>query len=103
MKSLMVSLFILLTVVFSSDRPVFHKEDCKCGDIFLAGRVEIVDHNPDFRVRIVDFNEDLIVKVREYGAFFQQCGEWRFVDNNPDFKIEFVDHDPDFKIRFRSY
>ena len=103
MKSLMVSLFILLTVVFSSDRPVLHKEDCKCGDIFLAGRVEIVDNNPDFRVRIVDFNEDLIVIVREYGAFFQQCGEWRFVDNNPDFKIEFVDHDPDFKIRFRSY
>ncbi len=101
MKSLMITLFILLTMVFSSDRPVFHKEDCKCGEKFLAGRVEIVDYNPDFRVRIVDYGEDLIVKVKEYGGF--QCGEWIFVDHNPDFTIEFVDHDPDFKIRFRSY
>ena len=101
MKSLMVSLFILLTVVFSSDRPVFHKEDCKCGDIFLAGRVEIVDHNPDFRVEIVEHNEDLVVKVREYRAI--HCGEWKFVEYNSDFKIEFVEHNPDFKIRFSPY
>ncbi len=101
MKSLIVSLFILLAVVFSSDRPVFNKEDCKCGDIFLAGRVEIVYHNPDFRVEIVDHSEDLIVRVTEHGAF--QCGEWMFVDHSPDFRIEFVTHDPDFKIRFNSY
>ena len=66
--------------------------------IKLCGKVQVVEHFPDFKVQIVDHFPDL--KVQKVSHFPDEIGKWEFVEHFPDFKIEYVDHFPDFKIQF---
>jgi len=97
-KALIVTLSIIF-LSFGADKPI--TADCKCKDIPLYGRVEIVDHHPDFKVRIVDAFEDLRVRWVDFTP--KECGQWQKVDHHPDFRVQFVDHHPDFRIRIVEF
>lgn len=64
----------------------------------VYGKIQIVDHFPDYKVRIADSLPDLKVQVVE--AFPNAPGKWRFVDHFPDFRIKFVKSGEDFTIQY---
>ena len=98
MRSLLLSLLIVFLFAFSGDKPKLDKENCKCGDIYLSGRVRIVRDNADFKVSIDNNNPDFKVVTRRDESHI--CGEWYFVKANADFTIEFVEYNADFTISF---
>lgn len=71
---------------------------CTFEGVFLAGKVQVVEHFPDFRVQIVTSFPDL--KVQRVDHFPDDCGQWQFVEHFPDFKVQFVESFGDFKIQF---
>ena len=64
----------------------------------LWGRVQIVEHFPDFKVQEVEHFPDL--KVQKVDSSPDKIGKWEFVDSFPDFTIQFVENFPDFTIQF---
>ena len=66
----------------------------------IYGRIQYVDHFPDYKVEVVDSFEDL--SVQEVAAFPNQPGKWQIVDSFPDYKIQRVNAFGDFKIRYVS-
>lgn len=68
--------------------------------IRLAGKVKVVEFNPDIKVQVVSSFPDLKVKVVEH--FPDNVGEWQFVDYGQDFTIKFVNSFPDIKIKYVS-
>ena len=63
----------------------------------LWGKVQVVEHFPDFKVQIVEHFPDL--KVKTVTSFPDACGKWQYVEHFPDFKVQYVEHFPDFKIQ----
>lgn len=63
----------------------------------IYGRIQIVDHFPDYKVKIVDHFPDLRVQIVDH--FPDSPGKWKIVDHFPDYKIKWVDHFEDFKIK----
>lgn len=72
--------------------------DCTLNGKKLAGKVQIVDSFPDFRVSVVSAFPDL--KVQRVDAFSGSCGRWQFVDAFPDFRVQLVDSFSDFDIQY---
>lgn len=64
----------------------------------IYGRIQFVEHFPDYKVKIVDNFPDLKVKLVD--NFPDAAGKWQIVDNFPDYKIQFVEHFPDFTIKY---
>ncbi len=64
----------------------------------IYGRIQYVDHFPDYKVQVVDHFPDLKVQVVEH--FPNGPGKWEIVEHFPDYKIQLVDHFPDFKIKY---
>jgi len=75
-----------------------HIQNCELNNIPLYGRVQVVNHNADFRVQIVNSLPDL--RVQRVDNFPNRCGRWQFVENQPDFTIQYVTSNPDFTIQF---
>lgn len=71
--------------------------DCTYNGIKLAGKVQVVEHFPDFKIQKTSSFPDLKVKIVNH--FPNNCGEWQYVEHFPDFKVQFVDYFPDFKIQ----
>jgi hypothetical protein len=63
----------------------------------LWGKVQVVEHFPDFKVQVVEHFPDL--KVKAVTSFPDACGKWQLVEHFPDFKVQYVEHFPDFKIQ----
>ena len=99
-KSITVSVIILLffSVALSSADKAKIEKDCTFKGKPLYGKVQIVEHFPDFKVQVVENFPDLKVDLVE--NFPDKCGKWKMVDNFPDFKIQMVEHFPDFKIKY---
>lgn len=55
--------------------------------IRLAGKVRVVEYNPDLKVKVVDH-------------FPSEIGEWQFVEYGEDFTIQFVTSFPDIRIKY---
>ena len=94
-----VRVVIVLILAFSdlaSSNPI--ASNCTFEGVFLAGKVQVVEHFPDFRVQIVSSFPDL--KVQRVDHFPDDCGQWQFVEHFPDFKVQFVESFGDFKIQF---
>lgn len=68
--------------------------------IRLAGKVRVVEFNPDIRVQVVTSFPDLNVKVVDH--FPSDIGEWQFVEYGEDFTIQFVTSFPDIRIKYIS-
>jgi hypothetical protein len=68
------------------------------GELDYFGKVQIVQHNADFKVQIVESFEDLKILVVEH--LFDSFGKWKFVDHEPKLRIKFVNHHPDIKVKF---
>lgn len=64
----------------------------------IYGRIQYVEHFPDYKVQVVDHFPDLRVQVVEH--FPDGPGKWEMVEHFPDYKIQIVDHFPDFKIKY---
>jgi len=64
----------------------------------IYGRIQYVEHFPDYKVQVVDHFPDLRVQVVEH--FPDGPGKWEIVEHFPDYKIQIVDHFPDFKIKY---
>ena len=64
----------------------------------IYGRIQYVEHFPDYKVQVVDHFPDLRVQVVEH--FPDGPGKWEMVEHFPDYKIQIVDHFPDFKIQY---
>ena len=64
----------------------------------IYGRIQIVEHFPDYKVKIVEHFPDLKVQVVEH--FPNAAGNWQIVENFPDYKIQFVENFPDFTIKY---
>jgi hypothetical protein len=64
----------------------------------VYGRIQFVEHFPDYKVQVVDHFPDLRVQRVEH--FPDGPGKWQIVDHHPDYKIQFVDHFPDFSIQY---
>jgi hypothetical protein len=62
MTKILLIIILNLTAFASSDRRKFDRETCTCKDIYMAGRVQVVDVGADIRVRNVDVGEELRVK-----------------------------------------
>lgn len=71
--------------------------DCSFRGQKLWGKVQIVEHFPDFKVKKVDHFPDLNVALVEH--FPDACGKWQIVEHFADFKVQFVESFPDFEIR----
>lgn len=63
----------------------------------IYGRIQIVDHFPDYKVKKVDHFPDIRVQFVDH--FPDSPGKWKLVEHFPDFKIKWVDHFEDFKIK----
>jgi hypothetical protein len=74
------------------------KSDCTFKGFKLYGKVQIVEHFPDFKVQVVEHFPDL--KVQKVTSFPDSCGKWQIVEHFPDFKIQLVEHFPDLKIQW---
>jgi hypothetical protein len=96
MKLIAIILLITTTCFIQADSPV--TADCKCKEIPLYGKVQVVKSFADFKVEVVVSFEDL--RVEEVVSLPAKCGQWEFVTSNPDFTIEYVNSFPDFTIRF---
>ena len=96
MKNIIIKL-VLVVCMFPllSGKPV---TECKCKNIPLYGRVQVVEHHADFDVRIVSSHAD--IHVKKVASHPNNCGEWRFVNSHPDFTIRFVDSHEDFSIKY---
>lgn len=68
--------------------------------IRLAGKVRVVEYNPDIRVQVVTSFPDLKVKVVDH--FPDAIGEWQFVEYGEDFTVQFVTSFPDIRIQYVS-
>ena len=64
----------------------------------IYGKIQFVEHFPDFKVQVVEHFPDLKVQVVEH--FPDGPGKWQIVEHFPDFKIQIVEHFPDFKIKY---
>lgn len=64
----------------------------------VYGKIQIVEHFPDYKVKVVQSFPDL--KVKKVTAFPDGPGKWQIVTHHPDFKIQLVDAFPDFTIQF---
>lgn len=62
-------------------------EDGTFNGIRLAGKVRVVEYNPDIKVQVVDH-------------FPSEIGEWQFVEYGEDFTIQFVTSFPDIRIKY---
>ena len=67
------------------------------GGLDCYGKVQVVQHNADFKVQVVETFEDLRIEIVEH--LFEPLGKWKFVDHKPNFRIKFVTHHPDIKVR----
>lgn len=67
------------------------------GDLDQFGKVQVVQHNADFKVQIVETFEDLRIEIVEH--LFNSVGKWKFVDHDANLRIKFVMHHPDIKVR----
>jgi hypothetical protein len=67
------------------------------GRLDYFGKVQVVQHNADFKVQVVETFEDLRIEIVEH--LFEPLGKWKFVDHKPNFRIKFVTHNPDIKVR----
>ncbi len=64
----------------------------------IYGKIQFVEHFPDYKVKIVDHFPDLKVQVVEH--FPDGPGKWQIVEHFPDYKIQIVDNFPDFTIEY---
>ena len=64
----------------------------------IYGRIQYVEHFPDYKVQVVEHFPDLRVQVVEH--FPDGPGKWEVVEHFPDYKIQIVEHFPDFKIKY---
>lgn len=104
MKKMTRNLVGLLTVLLSllwasaalASSPI--SADGTFNGIRLAGKVRVVEYNPDVRVQVVTSFPDLKVKVVDY--FPSAIGEWQFVEYGEDFTIQFVTSFPDIRIKY---
>jgi hypothetical protein len=64
----------------------------------IYGKIQFVEHFPDYKVQVVDHFPDLKVQCVEH--FPDGPGKWQIVEHFPDFKIQIVDHFPDFTIQY---
>ena len=64
----------------------------------IYGKIQFVEHFPDYKVQIVDHFPDL--KVQVVDNFPDGPGKWQIVEHFPDYKIQIVEHFPDFKIKY---
>jgi len=67
------------------------------GGLDCYGKVQVVQHNADFKVQFVETFEDLRIEIVEH--LFEPLGKWKFVDHEPSLRIKFVTHHPDIKAR----
>lgn len=74
------------------------REDGTFNGIRLAGKVRVVEYNPDIKVQVVTSFPDLKVKVVDH--FPSEIGEWQFVEYGEDFTIQFVTSFPDIRIKY---
>lgn len=88
-------IFLFASSIFAGDKI---KRDCTFKGKKLYGRVQFVEHFPDFKVQVVDSFPDL--KVQTVSSFPDSCGKWQIVNSFPDFKVQIVNYFADFKIRF---
>lgn len=94
MKKLSILLLLLTaTAAYASNIT----PDCTFNGKKLYGKVQIVEHFPDFKVQVVDHFPDISVKY--VNNFPCKCGEWQIVDHFPDFKIQIVQAGADIKIK----
>ena len=99
-----ILLIFVFAIVLASFFSIVNREeklirDCKYKNIYLSGRVKVVEHFPDFKVKVDNNFPDFQVKIVNHTS--KNCGEWMFVDDFPDFKIKFVDNFEDFKIKIK--
>jgi hypothetical protein len=64
----------------------------------IYGRIQFVEHFPDYRVKVVTHFPDL--RVQKVNHFPNRPGRWQIVNHFPDYKIRIVDHFPDFTIQW---
>lgn len=64
----------------------------------IYGKIQFVEHFPDYKVQVVEHFPDLKVKKVEH--FPDAAGKWQVVEHFPDYKIQIVEHFPDFKIKY---
>ncbi len=64
----------------------------------IYGKIQFVEHFPDYKVQVVEHFPDLRVQIVE--RFPDAPGKWQIVEHFPDFKIQIVEHFPDFKIQY---
>ena len=64
----------------------------------IYGRIQYVEHFPDYKVQVVEHFPDLSVQVVEH--FPDAPGKWQIVEHFPDYTIQLVEHFPDFKIKY---
>ncbi len=64
----------------------------------IYGKIQFVEHFPDYKVQVVEHFPDLRVQLVEH--FPDAPGKWQIVEHFPDFKIQIVEHFPDFKIQY---
>lgn len=101
-----LALLILATVAVPSHapaaRPLTRAEATAASDTLdlsrIYGRIQLVEHFPDYKVQLVDHFPDLRVQVVEH--FPDGPGKWMIVEHFPDYKIQIVEHFPDFKIQY---
>lgn len=96
--------FTLATAVVPSHAPAaypFTNTEASPDTLDLSriyGRIQYVEHFPDYKVQVVDHFPDLRVQVVEH--FPDGPGKWEIVEHFPDYQIQIVDHFPDFKIQY---
>lgn len=64
----------------------------------IYGRIQFVEHFPDYKVQVVEHFPDL--RVQRVDNFPDAPGKWQIVDHFPDYKIQLVEHFPDFTIKY---
>ncbi len=64
----------------------------------IYGKIQFVEHFPDYKVQVVEHFPDLRVQLVEH--FPDAPGKWKIVEHFPDYKIQIVEHFPDFKIKY---
>ncbi len=94
--SFLLLLFILWPTALHSEVPPTPELEIDVSKIY--GRIQFVEHFPDFKVQVVENFPDLRVQRVEH--FPDAPGKWQIVEHFPDYKIQLVDHFPDFKIKY---
>ena len=64
----------------------------------IFGKIQYVEHFPDYKVQVVEHFADLHVEIVSH--FPNQPGKWEIVEHFPNFKIQLVEHFPDFTVKF---